>query len=66
MKLTENRSTCFMGRLSLAYVQTVILDEGDQMLEQHLEIMCADILVGRDMPAPNSGRQTLLFSATIP
>ncbi|CAJ1378440.1 unnamed protein product [Effrenium voratum] len=28
--------------------------------------MCADILVGRDMPAPISGRQTLLFSATIP
>ncbi|CAE7169385.1 DED1 [Symbiodinium pilosum] len=53
-------------KLSLAYVQTVILDEADQMLEQRLEIMCADILVGRDMPAPNSGRQTLLFSATIP
>jgi len=53
-------------KLSLAYVQTMILDEADQMLEQGLEIMCADILVGRDMPAPSSGRQTLLFSATIP
>ncbi|CAK9058420.1 unnamed protein product [Durusdinium trenchii] len=53
-------------KISLAYVQTVILDEADQMLEQRLEIMCADILVGRDMPAPSSGRQTLLFSATIP
>eukprot|EP00931_Biecheleriopsis_adriatica_P034084 TRINITY_DN19723_c0_g1_i1.p1 TRINITY_DN19723_c0_g1~~TRINITY_DN19723_c0_g1_i1.p1 ORF type:complete len:635 (+),score=127.50 TRINITY_DN19723_c0_g1_i1:53-1957(+) len=53
-------------KLSLAYVQTVILDEADQMLEQGLEIMCADILVGRDLPAPSSGRQTLLFSATIP
>lgn len=53
-------------KISLAYVQTVILDEADQMLEQRLEIMCADILVGRDMPAPSWGRQTLLFSATIP
>eukprot|EP00930_Biecheleria_cincta_P020182 TRINITY_DN15232_c0_g1_i2.p1 TRINITY_DN15232_c0_g1~~TRINITY_DN15232_c0_g1_i2.p1 ORF type:complete len:630 (-),score=123.40 TRINITY_DN15232_c0_g1_i2:28-1917(-) len=53
-------------KVSLAYVQTVVLDEADQMLEQGLEIMCADILVGRDMPAPSSGRQTLLFSATIP
>ncbi|CAE7639823.1 DED1 [Symbiodinium sp. CCMP2592] len=53
-------------KLSLAYVQTVILDEADQMLEQRLEIMCADILVGRDMSEPSSGRQTLLFSATIP
>ncbi|CAE7580024.1 DED1, partial [Symbiodinium necroappetens] len=53
-------------KLSLAYVQTVILDEADQMLEQRLEIMCADILVGRDMSPPSSGRQTLLFSATIP
>jgi len=28
--------------------------------------MCAEILTGRDMPDPNSGRQTLLFSATMP
>jgi len=53
-------------KLSLGFVQTVVLDEADQMLEQRLEIMCADILVGRDMPTPASGRQTLLFSATIP
>merc|ERR1719271_474152 len=35
------------------------------MLEQSLEIMCMTILTGKDMPGPE-GRQTLLFSATMP
>jgi len=54
------------GKVSLSFVQSVILDEADQMLEQSLEVMCAEILTGRDMPEPISGRQTLLFSATMP
>lgn len=54
------------GALSLSFVQSVVLDEADQMLEQSLEVMCAEILTGRDMPEPSSGRQTLLFSATMP
>mmetsp|Transcript_84572 Transcript_84572/g.239744 ORF Transcript_84572/g.239744 Transcript_84572/m.239744 type:complete len:403 (+) Transcript_84572:2-1210(+) len=54
------------GKLSLSFVQSVVLDEADQMLEQSLEVMCAEILTGRDMPEPSSGRQTLLFSATMP
>lgn len=54
------------GKVSLSFVQSVILDEADQMLEQSLEVMCAEILTGRDMPEPCSGRQTLLFSATMP
>eukprot|EP00929_Paragymnodinium_shiwhaense_P096976 TRINITY_DN5874_c0_g1_i4.p1 TRINITY_DN5874_c0_g1~~TRINITY_DN5874_c0_g1_i4.p1 ORF type:complete len:683 (+),score=147.99 TRINITY_DN5874_c0_g1_i4:57-2105(+) len=55
-----------MNKISLSFVQTVVLDEADQMLEQSLEIMCQEILVGRDMPAGSTGRQTLLFSATMP
>lgn len=54
------------GKVSLSFVQSVVLDEADQMLEQSLEVMCAEILTGRDMPEPISGRQTLLFSATMP
>mmetsp|Transcript_87193 Transcript_87193/g.244669 ORF Transcript_87193/g.244669 Transcript_87193/m.244669 type:complete len:765 (+) Transcript_87193:41-2335(+) len=54
------------GKISLSFIQSVVLDEADQMLEQSLEIMCAEILTGRDMPDPKSGRQTLLFSATMP
>jgi ATP-dependent RNA helicase DDX3X len=53
-------------KISLSYVDMVVLDEADQMLEKGLEVMCAELLVGRDMPAPSSGRQTLLFSATMP
>merc|ERR1711953_1646197 len=54
------------GKISLSFIQSVVLDEADQMLEQSLEVMCAEILTGRDMPEPSSGRQTLLFSATMP
>lgn len=54
------------GKISLSFIQSVVLDEADQMLEQSLEVMCAEILTGRDMPEPGSGRQTLLFSATMP
>jgi len=54
------------GKISLSFVQSVVLDEADQMLEQSLEVMCQEILVGRDMPPSSSGRQTLLFSATMP
>lgn len=53
------------GKVSLSFVQSVILDEADQMFEQSLEVMCTEILTGRDMPPPQN-RQTLLFSATMP
>lgn len=53
------------SKVSLSFIQSVVLDEADQMLEQSLEIMCDTILTGRDMPQP-SERQTLLFSATMP
>jgi len=53
------------GKVSLSFVQSIILDEADQMMAQSLEIIVAEILSGRDMPPPNH-RQTLLFSATMP
>jgi len=54
------------GAISLSFIQSVVFDEADQMLEQSLEVMCMEILTGRDMPNPEDGRQTLLFSATMP
>lgn len=54
------------SKISLSFVQCVVLDEADQMLDLGLEVMCAEILTGRDMPGPDHGRQTLLFSATMP
>lgn len=54
------------NKISLSFIQSVVLDEADQMLEQSLEVMCAEVLTGRDMPEPGQGRQTLLFSATMP
>jgi ATP-dependent RNA helicase DDX3X len=52
-------------KVSLSFVQSVVLDEADQMLEQSLEIMVQQLLTERDMPGAE-GRQTLLFSATMP
>jgi len=54
-----------LSKVSLSYVQTVVLDEADQMLDLGLEPMCAEILRERDLP-PTEHRQTLLFSATMP
>jgi len=54
------------SRVSLMFVTTVVLDEADQMLDLAvgLEGTVRDITDGRDMP--KDGRQTLLFSATMP
>jgi len=54
------------SKMSLAFIECVVLDEADQMLENRLEIICKNVLCERDMPAPGSGRQTLMFSATMP
>lgn len=43
-----------------------MLDEADQMLENRLEFICETILCTRDMMTPAMGRQTVLFSATMP
>ncbi|EER10908.1 DEAD box ATP-dependent RNA helicase, putative [Perkinsus marinus ATCC 50983] len=52
------------GRVSLGYVKFLVLDEADQMLSMGLEAYVNNILMDTDLTEP-SGRQTLLFSATI-
>mmetsp|Transcript_14232 Transcript_14232/g.32306 ORF Transcript_14232/g.32306 Transcript_14232/m.32306 type:complete len:812 (+) Transcript_14232:139-2574(+) len=55
------------GRLSLSYVQRVVIDEADQMLEQQgLDKIVKELMNGRDLPPKGSdSRQTMLFSATF-
>jgi len=51
------------ARLSLNYVQTLVIDEADQMFDLGMEKIVLDLIFGRDLPTQ---RQTLLFSATFP
>eukprot|EP00747_Dinoflagellata_sp_TGD_P021202 gnl/TRDRNA2_/TRDRNA2_128346_c2_seq1.p1 gnl/TRDRNA2_/TRDRNA2_128346_c2~~gnl/TRDRNA2_/TRDRNA2_128346_c2_seq1.p1 ORF type:complete len:387 (-),score=60.41 gnl/TRDRNA2_/TRDRNA2_128346_c2_seq1:145-1221(-) len=55
------------AKISLCYVGVVVLDEADQMLDLAvgLEGTVMNLLDGRDM-SHSDGRQTLLFSATMP
>jgi len=55
------------SKVSLQFAQVVVLDEADQMLDLAvgLEGTVTAITDGRDM-ARTDGRQTLLFSATMP
>jgi len=55
------------GKVSLMFATTVVLDEADQMLDLAvgLEGTVTQVTDGRDLPR-NDGRQTLLFSATMP
>mmetsp|Transcript_59258 Transcript_59258/g.190653 ORF Transcript_59258/g.190653 Transcript_59258/m.190653 type:complete len:867 (-) Transcript_59258:86-2686(-) len=55
------------GKVSLMFATVVVLDEADQMLDLAvgLEGTVTQITDGRDLPR-NDGRQTLLFSATMP
>lgn len=55
------------SKVSLSFATTVILDEADQMLDVAvgLEGTVTQVIDGRDLPR-NDGRQTLLFSATMP
>jgi len=55
------------GKVSLMWATTVVLDEADQMLDLAvgLEGTVTQVTDGRDLPK-NDGRQTLLFSATMP
>lgn len=52
-------------KVSLSFIESIVLDEADQMFSQGLEVIVNEIITGRDMPPP-SDRQTLLFSATMP
>lgn len=55
------------SKVSLSFVETLILDEADQMLDVSvgLEGTVTQVIDGRDLPRLD-GRQTLLFSATMP
>jgi ATP-dependent RNA helicase DDX3X len=51
------------GRMSLAEIKTLILDEADRMLDMGFEPQIRAIVQEADLPAD---RQTLMFSATFP
>ncbi|KAE8871690.1 hypothetical protein PTNB73_03149 [Pyrenophora teres f. teres] len=53
------------GRISLASIKYLVLDEADRMLDMGFEPQIRRIVEGEDMP-PTAGRQTLMFSATFP
>jgi len=53
------------GRISLANIQYLVLDEADRMLDMGFEPQIRRIVQGEDMPGVME-RQTLMFSATFP
>ena len=53
------------GRISLANIQYLVLDEADRMLDMGFEPQIRRIVQGEDMPGVQD-RQTLMFSATFP
>lgn len=53
------------GRISLANIKYLVLDEADRMLDMGFEPQIRRIVEQEDMPGVQ-GRQTLMFSATFP
>ncbi|KAH9479746.1 ATP-dependent RNA helicase ded1 [Psilocybe cubensis] len=53
------------GRISLANIKYLVLDEADRMLDMGFEPQIRRIVQGEDMPG-TADRQTLMFSATFP
>ena len=53
------------GRVSLANIRYLVLDEADRMLDMGFEHQIRRIVQGEDMPGIHD-RQTLMFSATFP
>ena len=53
------------GRISLANIKYLVLDEADRMLDMGFEPQIRRIVEGEDMPTVDD-RQTLMFSATFP
>lgn len=53
------------GRISLANIKYLVLDEADRMLDMGFEPQIRRIVQGEDMPGTTE-RQTLMFSATFP
>jgi len=54
------------GRISLASIRFLILDEADRMLDMGFEPQIRRIVEQEDMPGGEDGRQTFMFSATFP
>jgi len=54
------------GRMSLARVLVLCMDEADRMLDMGFEPQIRQIVDHYDMPSRENGRQTLMFSATFP
>jgi len=54
------------GRMSLAKVLVLCMDEADRMLDMGFEPQIRQIVDRYDMPSRENGRQTLMFSATFP
>ncbi|CCC69162.1 hypothetical protein NCAS_0C01720 [Naumovozyma castellii] len=53
------------GKISLANIRYLVLDEADRMLDMGFEPQIRQIVEGSDMPQVGD-RQTLMFSATFP
>lgn len=53
------------GRIGLANIKYLVLDEADRMLDMGFEPQIRSIVEGGDMPGVED-RQTLMFSATFP
>lgn len=53
------------GRISLANIRYLVLDEADRMLDMGFEPQIRQIVESNNMPPVNE-RQTLMFSATFP
>jgi ATP-dependent RNA helicase DDX3X len=53
------------GRISLAGIRYLVLDEADRMLDMGFEPQIRRIVEQEDMPGKEE-RQTLMFSATFP
>lgn len=53
------------GKISLANIKYLVLDEADRMLDMGFEPQIRRIVQGEDMPG-TAERQTLMFSATFP
>ena len=54
------------GVCTMAYVEYLVLDEADRMLDMGFEPQIRRIVQQRDMPPPQRRKGTLMFSATFP